>query len=373
MVSHSSPSCEQRAGRQSPLRVSIVAPSLRILGGQSVQADRLLRAWRDDPDVHAWLVPHNPLPPRPLRFAVSVKYARTIVTEMTYVPLLVRELARADVVHVFSASYTSFLLAPLPAILVARALGRPVVVHYHSGEAPDHLARSSIARAALARTDGNVVPSSFLAGVFSAFGIGARVVPNLVDLSRFRFRERDPLGARILSTRNFEPIYNVACTLRAFRRVQEQHPAATLTLVGSGSEDGRLRGLVGELGLRGVTFLGRVHPDQMAEHCAAHDIYVQSPHIDNMPVSILEAFSSGLPVVSTDVGGISVILTHDRHGLLAPPNDDAALAAQVLRLLNEPTLARRLTRNAFETCAGYAWPSIRSRWLEIYRREAHEN
>jgi len=123
----------------SKLRVAIVAPSLKILGGQAVQADHLLHAWQNDPDVYAWLVPVNPLPPALLRLILRVKYLRTVVTELTYIPLLVTELARADVVHVFSASYTSFLLAPLPAILIGHALRRPVILNYHSGEALDHL------------------------------------------------------------------------------------------------------------------------------------------------------------------------------------------------------------------------------------------
>src|SRR4051812_10002813 len=150
------------------MRVAIVAPSLGILGGQSVQADRLLAAWKDDPRVNAWLVPHNPVPPRPFTAALRVKYLRTIATELTYLPLLVRELRRADIVHVFSASYWSFLLSPLPAIVIARAFGRPAILHYHSGEAPDHLRRSTIARLALARTDLTVVPSAYLADVFAS-------------------------------------------------------------------------------------------------------------------------------------------------------------------------------------------------------------
>src|SRR5438270_2429598 len=137
----------------SRLRIAIVAPTLDILGGHSVQAERLLTAWRDDPDVEAWLVPINPPPPSALRGALGVKYLRTVVTEGTYLPLLARELRRADVVHVFSASYSSFLLAPLPAVIVARLLGRPVVLNYHSGEAADHLQRSAIARAALSRVE----------------------------------------------------------------------------------------------------------------------------------------------------------------------------------------------------------------------------
>jgi hypothetical protein len=102
------------------IRVVIVAPSLRILGGHAVQARRLLDAWNADPAVEAWLVPINPLPPRPLESLLRVKGLRTLITQVCYWPLLVRELRRADVVHVFSASYLSFLLSPLPAVAVAK-------------------------------------------------------------------------------------------------------------------------------------------------------------------------------------------------------------------------------------------------------------
>ena len=201
----------------SKLRVAVVAPSLHILGGQSIQADRLLQSWQDDADVEAWLVPVNPVPPGWLRYATAVKYARTVATELTYFPALVQGLMKADVVHIFSASYTSFLLAPMPAIAAARMLGRPVLLNYHSGEAPDHLAQSRVARAVLRRTDLNVVPSSFLVDVFASFGLAAIAVPNTIDFDRFRFRSRGPLAPKLLSTRSFDSNYNVACTLRAFK------------------------------------------------------------------------------------------------------------------------------------------------------------
>ena len=349
------------------LRVAFVAPSLAILGGQAVQADRLLRAWRDDPDVEAYLVPVNPAPPWPLRFSRQVKYLRTIVNQLTYGPLLIRDLATADVVHVFSASYSSFLLAPLPAILVARALGRPVVLNYRSGQAPDHLRRSAIARTTLARVDLNVVPSSFLVDVFREFGIGATIVPNLVDPARFQYRERDPLRPRLLSTRNFEALYNVSATIRAFRIVQDRWPDAALTLVGGGAQEPDLRSLANQLELRNVTFAGRVRPDEIAGFYAANDIYVQSPDIDNMPTSVLEAFASGLPVVSTDAGGIPAILTDGRHGLLAPLGDHETMGRQVLRLLDGPAFARALARVAHATCLACTWPAVREQWLNVYR------
>ncbi len=347
--------------------MAVVAPSLAILGGQSVQARQLLNGWADGTDVEAWLVPINPVPPAALRPLARVKYVRTGVTQLTYWPLLARELARADVVHVFSASYTSFLLSPLPAVLVARWLGRPVLLNYHSGEAPDHLARSRVARDTLRSVARIVVPSRFLADVFAGFGLDTDVVPNVVDRSVFAFRLRDPLRPRFLSTRNLEPMYNVRCTLEAFGRIQAEHPDATLTVVGAGSQDGALRAEAERRGIRGVTFAGRVSPDVIASFYADADIYLQSPDIDNMPLSVLEAFASGLPVVSTNAGGVPAIVADGVNGLLSPAGDDRALAASALRLLREPGLARAVALAGYAASESYTWTSVRGRWLSIYR------
>ena len=350
------------------LRVAIVVASLRILGGQAVQAQRMIDGWRTDPAIDAWIVPVNPVPPPPIDRLLRMKYVRTLVTQLWYWPLLFRELRRADLVHIFSASYSSFLLAPLPAVVVARLLGKPILLNYHSGEAPDHLRRSWIARRILLRhVDLNVVPSPFLRGVLASFGIEAEVVHNTIDLREFSYRVRKPLAPRLLSTRNFEPLYNVACVLRAFARVQAHHPDASLVLVGSGSQDAALRSLASALKLRRVTFAGSVPPSQIARFYADADLYVQSPSIDNMPLSVLEAFASGLPVVSTGVGGVPTILTHGVHGLLAPDDDDAALAAHVLHLLADPDEARRMAAAAHESCLQYGWPAVREGWLAAYR------
>src|SRR5439155_6165371 len=117
----------------------------------------------------------------------------------------------------------------------------------------------------------------------------------------------------------------------------------------------QLRALVNDLGLEPVTFAGRVKPDEIARYYAENDIYLQSPDIDNMPTSVIEAFASGLPVVSTEAGGIPAILTHGRHGLLVPLADYARLAAHVLRLLDDPGYASQLARAAYESCQAYAW------------------
>jgi L-malate glycosyltransferase len=350
------------------LRVAIVGASLRILGGQAIQAQRMLDGWRGHPDVEAWLVPIDPLPPKAFRWLLEIKIARTIITQLCYWPLLFREVRRADVVHVFSASYLSFLLSPLPAIVVSKLLNRPVILNYHSGEAPDHLRRSAIARLVLRKwVDANVVPSSFLRDVLASFGIRATVVPNTVDLTRFAYRVRDPLRPLLISTRQLEPLYNVACTLRAFARIQARYPEAALTLVGGGSQAPQLRALAEKLMLHNVTFVGWVAPPDVHRYYADADLYVQTPAIDNMPLSVLEAFASGLPVVATRTGGVPAMLTDGVHGLLVPDNDDAALASQVEKLIEDPAYAHRLAAAARDTCAAYEWPLVAGRWLAAYQ------
>jgi glycosyltransferase involved in cell wall biosynthesis len=347
--------------------VAIVAPTLAILGGHSVQADILLRLWRDDPDVEAKLLPINPRGRRLVAAAQRVKYVRTAVTQLLYWPLLLRRIRDADVVHVFSASYSSFVISVWPAVRVAHALGKPVLLNYHSGHALDHLTRSALARRTLRRVGLNVVPSPFLQDVFARFGLEATVIPNIVDVDRFRFKARAPVRPHLVSTRNLEPLYNVACTLRAFRLVQDRRPDATLTIVGSGAEEQELRALAATLALRNVTFAGRVPSDDIWRCYADADIYVQSPNVDNMPISLLEAWASGLPVVSTEAGGVPAIVRHGETGLLAPLNDHAAIADHVLRLLDDPGMAEHLARRGREAVSACTWPRVRASWLEAYR------
>jgi hypothetical protein len=92
-----------------------------------------------------------------------------------------------------------------------------------------------------------------------------------------------------------------------------------------------------------------------------------------MPVSILEAFASGTPVVTTAPEGIRYIVEHERTGLLSDPGDWNGLAQNVCRLLKDPILASSLAHNAFEESQRYSWKKVREQWLEIYRSLAPQH
>ena len=350
-----------------PIRLLLVAPSLRILGGQAVQANYLLDHLSREQMFDVSFVAHNPRLPGPLRLLQRIKYVRTIVTSLVYCINLLLKVPKHDVIHVFSASYFSFLLAPTPAILIARLFGKKIILNYRSGEAEDHLRcwpRTSIPIMKLA--DELIVPSPYLVDVFRKFGLRARPIANVIDPTHFRFHERKPLLPIFLSNRNFYPLYNVACIVRAFAIIQQRFPEAKLTIAGGGNQRAALEALVRELKLRNVKFSGPVAPDKMNLLYDEAHVYLNSSNIDNMPGSILESFASGLPVVSTNAGGIPYIVTHERTGLLVPKNDHEAMAWWAIHLLESPTLAESIARNAYEECRAYTWEAVRDEWLEAY-------
>jgi len=354
------------ATTQTKLKVLIVAPSFDILGGQSVQAARLLERLRQEPLLQAGFLPINPRLPGVLRRLQAIKYVRTVVTSIAYIWSLIWRVHKYDVIHVFSASYFSFVLAPTPAILIGKLFRRKVLLNYHSGEAEDHLRRWRSAIAIIRLADSIVVPSEYLVSVFASFGLKTQAIFNLVDLNKFRFRSRVPLRPVFLSNRNFESHYGVDYVLRAFAMIQSRVPSAQLTIAGDGSLRRPLQSLAVELGLKNTTFIGRVDPEAIAAVYDAADIYLNGSTIDNQPLSIIEAFCCGLPIVTTGAGGIPYMVRDGKTGLLVPCGDHAQMAERALRLLTDPDLAGQLTSEGRNECVKYQWQTVRDAWIKAY-------
>ena len=351
-----------------PVRVALVAPSLRrLIGGQEVQAALLLKQWQDDPDISMIFVPTDLELPQWLRWIEAIPYVRTLARLPFYLSSVWRAVGKSDVVHIFSASYSSFLVATAPAWVIARVRRRKTVINYRDGRARDHLQRSRVARLILRHTRKLVTPSGYLVDVFKEFGMQARIVPNVVDLRQFAYRRRTVLRPILLCTRNFEAHYGVDLVIRAFMEVRKKFPDALLWLVGKGPKEPAIRALVRELQLDGVEFLGPVPRDKIARVYADAYIFVNASWEDNLPGSILEAFASGTPVVTTSAGGIPYMLKHEVTGLMCDPGDWRSLANQTLRLLQDPTLGLCLADAAVHETSRYMWSNVRGQWIGVYR------
>lgn len=348
--------------------VLLIAPSIRYLGGQAVQAQRLVDSLGALVSVRVEYLVVDPELPMPFARLQRIPIVRTLVTSAAYIVSLLRTVPRFDTIHIFSASYWSFLLAPTPALLIGRLFGKRVVLNYHSGEADDHLTRWGWhAKPLLRLADAIVVPTDYLVEVFRKHGLIATPIANHVDVSAMLVRERSYMLPRFFSNRNFEPHYNVSAIIDAFAVVQSQVPGAELVITGGGSQRDALEAQVAARRLSHVTFTGPVPPAAMPGLYAAADVYVNASLIDNMPLSLLEAYASGLPVVTSDAGGIPWIANDGDTARVVSAGDVDALAAAMLDVVQRPEDAWVRAGRAREfVTKRFSWDAVSAHWMNAY-------
>lgn len=350
-----------------PIRVLLIAPSLEIVGGQAVQASRLLTALKEAPEIKITFFALNRPFPRLLVWLRRVPLARTLSNIALYNIALLRRARSYDIFHVFTAGLWSYTLWTIPALAIGRVFGKKLIVNYRDGRAEQHLRHWRTARPTLLLADRIVAPSGYLVDVFAQYGIPAQSIFNIIDASRFRYRERRKLRPIFLANRSLEPLYNVGCILRAFAIIQARYPDASLTIAHDGVCRAGLEKLAAELRLRNTRFVGKVPPAKIPELYDEADIYLTSPNIDCMPGSLLECFASGLPIVATEAGGIPYIAKHGESALLVGLDDHKALAQRAMDLLENPDLAERITRGGLEELQQYRPERVRAAWVSLYR------
>jgi glycosyltransferase involved in cell wall biosynthesis len=338
------------------------------MANQCEQLSRLLR----DEGVAVELVRNNP-DYRPA-WTARVPVLRAAMRLPPYLWRLWRCAGRVDVMHVLANSGWAWHLFAAPAVWVARARGIPVIVNYRGGNAAVFFTRAPRhVFATLRMASSCVTPSAFLQRVFAGHGLEATIVPNIVDLSRFEAALPRDFGdaPHLIVTRNLEPIYDIGTAIHAFAAVRRVFPGARMTVAGSGPELANLRRLTHDLGLAAcVSFPGRIANAEIAALYATADCMLNPSTVDNMPISVLEAFASGVPVVSTDAGGIADMAEHGVSALLVPVGDAARMGEAAIRVLGDRPLADRLRAAGREAAQAYAWPRVREQWMALYRRLA---
>lgn len=348
------------------LRIALIGPLPPPSGGMANQTRQLAGLLAQE-GVSVELVQVN-APYRPC-WVGHIKGLRAVFRLLPYFFHLWRAAGRADLFHIMANSGWSWHLFVAPAVWIAKLRGRAVVVNYRGGEADEFFSRAfTVVKPSLKRADVIVVPSGFLEQVFAKRGFATYIVPNIVNLDRFSAgdaaRANQP---HILVARNLEPLYDNASALRAFAIIRQQHPSARMTIAGTGPDRNALEALAQELGLTdGVTFAGRVENSEMPTLYQTAHIALNPSLADNMPISILEALASGVPVVSTDVGGVPFLVEDGKTALLVPPRDPERMAAAMLRVLSDQPLRERLVQAGQDHARRFAWENVRGKLFSAY-------
>jgi L-malate glycosyltransferase len=350
------------------MHIGLVGPLPPPFGGMANQTRQLAELLRSE-GLTVSLVQTN-AEYRP-HWVSRLPLIRALCRLLPYIFALWQQAGRCHVMHVMANSGWSWHLFAAPAIWIAKLRRTPVIVHYHGGEAEAFFAESTrLAHLTMCKASAVIVPSKFLQTVFARFGISAEIIPNAVDLDRFQNSAPHQLTRRhFLVARNLEPIYDNETAIRAFLTVHRKHPDATLTIAGSGPLADLLHALAEHLGLaNAVVFTGRLDRDAMALAYRKADIAINPSLVDNMPGSVLEALASGLPVISTNVGGVPFIVTDEETALLVPPKSPDAMAEAMFRLIHDPALSSRLVDNGLAEVQKYTWQRIWPLLANVYRQ-----
>lgn len=352
---------EAPIGTVASLRLGIVGPMLGVNPGWVTTQGEVLAGLLSDEGYPVRVTSHIPA-----RLPRLVDTLRSIYAWRGGVDLVIHQ--------IFSGP--AFVINDLSSLL-CRALGLRQIYVLHGGSLPEFaVARRRWVRRVLRRADAIVTPSGYLASVFAGapeLAARIRIIPNSLALEEYPYRHRPTVRPRLLWMRTFHPIYHPEMAIDVLADLRRTYPEATLTM--AGQEKGmheQIQAKVRQMGLAdAVRFPGFLGPEEKAREFAAHDIYLNTNHVDNMPVSVVEAGAFGLPIVATRVGGIPYLLSDGESALLTPDGDVGAMVAAVHRLLEEPGLASRLSANGRVLAEGCAWESVRVRWEALFQEVAH--
>ena len=273
---------------------------------------------------------------------------------------------KADYVLIDTYSTLNFYYAFISAKLL-KALKTPYIPILHGGNLPERLTKSpKLSKTIFLNSYINVAPSEYLSNAFEKVGFKTICIPNTINISKYTFNKREVLEPKLLYVRSFADIYNPQMAIKTLKALKKEYPEAMLCMVGP-DRDGSLnkvKELVLELNLENaVEFTGVLTKSEWHKKSTDFSVFINTSNVDNMPVSIIEAMALGLPVVTTNVGGIKYLVNNKVNGTLVNPDDVDAMTNAIVNLIQNGS--GDSTEKAIKQIEGYQWEVVKHKWNKL--------
>jgi len=272
-----------------------------------------------------------------------------------------------DLVLIDTYSTSAFWFACACAKL-CQALGLKYILILHGGNLPKRLTgRNQLFRDIFTRAKINISPSPYLYKVFKNKGVeNLKLIPNTIELKNYPFKARQHLQPKLLWVRAFADIYNPILALKVLKQLIKTYPDAQLSMVGpykdKSIDECRKYATRHQLP---VKFTGQFSKKEWIAYSEHFDIFINTTDVDNTPVSIIEAMALGLPVVSTNVGGLPYLLDHEKEALLVPPGNEFEMYSAIQTLINNPEMVQNMTEHARRKAESFDWEVVKGQWQEV--------
>jgi glycosyltransferase involved in cell wall biosynthesis len=244
----------------------------------------------------------------------------------------------------------------------------PYVAKLHGGNLPYRLIKNpKLCNRIFSNSKFNVAPSMYLLHPFEKkYPYNTIYIPNTIDLLKYEYIQRDILNPKILWVRSFSSIYNPEMAIQCIALLKEKYPEVALTMVGPDKEKilQDCKNLATKLRVN-IEFLGKLEKEVWIKLAKDYSIFINTSNYDNMPISIIEAMALGLPVVTTNAGGIPFLVEDEQTALLVNQNDTVKMAEAIDRLISDKELSMQIAKNARKLVQSFDWEIVKNKWKVI--------
>ncbi|MDR5589722.1 glycosyltransferase family 4 protein [Christiangramia sp. SM2212] len=235
----------------------------------------------------------------------------------------------------------------------------------HGGNLPERLENSKkLSQSLFGNSKVNIAPSKFLHDIFQDHGFkNTQIIPNAIKSENYPFKLRKEFRPKLLWVRRFQKRYNPFMAIKVLRLLKEKYPSASLCMVGP-EKDGSMascKKFAKKYDLD-VRFTGKLRKKHWAELSRNYDFFINTTTVDNTPISVIEAMSLGLAIVSTDVGGMPVLIEDGQDGILVREEDDKMMAEELIEIIENPERGEKICLNARNKVEKFDWDIVKEKW-----------
>jgi glycosyltransferase involved in cell wall biosynthesis len=255
--------------------------------------------------------------------------------------------------------------------LLAHLFRKPYILFLHGGNLPERFNKSpQKVKWLFGRAQCIIAPSYYLADFFNKKGFQVQVIPNIIPLLDYPYKERKSIRPRILALRGFGTPYNPLMTLKAIHLLKDQVQDLKLLMLGNTEEYhyAAVRQFIQDHQLENIVEVRSKMPKKdWIALSKEYDIMVSNPMIDNTPVSLLEGMALGMCVVSTKVGGVPYLVS-EKECALVDSDDATGLSQAILKILQDEDYAQQLSENGRRKAEAFDGENVRPLWENLLGR-----
>ncbi|WP_028873289.1 glycosyltransferase family 4 protein [Psychroserpens burtonensis] len=281
---------------------------------------------------------------------------------------------KVDVVLIDTYSTQNFYYAWVIG-LICRRYKLPYMPILHGGDLPKRLqSHPSKSDTLFNNAICCIAPSLYIKEAFEQKGYRPIVyIPNAIEMVNYPISKKTFEIPKLLWVRSFSKIYNPTLAISVLKSLQDRFPEAELCMVGPDS-DGSLKAVIdlaNELHVA-VKITGKLTKTEWIHLSKDYNIFINTTNFDNMPVSVIEAMALGLPVVSTNVGGMPYLITNQREGILVNPDNVLDMVNAIQGVMSDRLKREEIIRNARLKAEQLDWKHIKKQWIDILEQENDE-